>query len=334
MRSKKRGSCWAAKQWPRCLLFWANALVGIAVRIYWLAIAPLALLRRARSAGARAYSWRNGSLFLGLLLSLPACYENVEGCLDPAAINYDLAADEACSANACCNYPSLRFALTTTWGGEPLVSDSFYQDAFSNRFQLSRLRYYFSEIGVVNTAGDILYPMDSLEMGIASNGDTLFSNRSNNLALFTSRSSASRSLGVLASAPEATAFTALLGLGEAYQAVLPATLPTNHPLYFQEGRMYYGPDSGFVQLKLEYLLISGPDTLARSVEVFGRQPISLPFGTTLVFPKGFHVLARLEAELSLLLNSVNLADANASIAARLSSNASGMFRVRELVGER
>lgn len=268
-----------------------------------------------------------------LLLLLTACYEDVEGCLDPAATNYALSADLPCPNNGCCTYPSLRFSLSSRWEGE-VLRDSFYPDAFGNRFRLEQLRFYWSDIRIDTPDGQSITPTDSIAMGLRSNGDTLFRNLNNNLALFSSRSTASRSVGTIGAVTSSTGFSARLGLADDYQQVLPSTLPTNHPLYFQEGRLYYGADTGFVQLKLQYELLSGPDTLARSIEVFGSQPFALPFNTTLAFPRGFNVLARVTADLPLLLNSVNLAAPEAEIANQLANNAPFIFTVTELLGER
>lgn len=274
-------------------------------------------------------------LQLALLASLSllsACYEDVEGCLDPAATNYDLAADVACPENACCTYPELRFSATTRWEGE-VLRDTFYQDAFGNPFRLGRLRFYWSDISIDTPEGSVI-PIDSISMGTLSNGDTLFQNFNNNLALFSSTSTAAQRVGTIGAVASSTAFSARLGVAERYQAVLPSTLPTTHPMYFQEGRLYYGRDTGFVQLKLEYDLISGSDTLGRSIEVFGSQPFSLPFNATLAFPRGFNVLARVDADLPLLFNNVNLAAVEEEIANQLANNAPFIFTVREIVGER
>ncbi len=48
----------------------------------------------------------NYFLFIGLL-SFVSCYEDVEGCLDIQAVNYNAAADAECES--CCSYPQLEF---------------------------------------------------------------------------------------------------------------------------------------------------------------------------------------------------------------------------------
>lgn len=50
-------------------------------------------------------------ILLFCLLSLTACYENVEGCLDIAALNYNAAADVDCEE--CCMFPQLQILTNT-----------------------------------------------------------------------------------------------------------------------------------------------------------------------------------------------------------------------------
>jgi hypothetical protein len=63
-----------------------------------------------------------------------SCYEEREGCLDPAAVNYVVSAD----INADCNYPRLSFSVSHVWGDSIYSPDSFYYDADSTPYQRIR----------------------------------------------------------------------------------------------------------------------------------------------------------------------------------------------------
>lgn len=53
-----------------------------------------------------------------IVISLSACYDRKEGCLEVQAANYDTFADDPC--DDCCTYPSLSLAVSHQWGEEAI----------------------------------------------------------------------------------------------------------------------------------------------------------------------------------------------------------------------
>lgn len=268
---------------------------------------------------------------LASCLILTACYEDVVGCLDVNASNYDLDADEGCPNNNCCTYPTINTSVTHFYAGEALRTDTFYQDAAGNLFRLSLLRYYWSELSLETDDGSLLTPVDSVEFGLVPTlGDTITTTLNNNLVLVSSANSDRLAIGEFRTALNVQSLQGRLGLRDAYQTVAPETVASDQALAFQAGRMHFGLDTGFVQLKLEYDLIEGLDTLAKTVNVFGDQALSLDFPFIYSLPSGFDIEVLVNSEVSNLLQDVDLSLSSEVIADLLAANALNMFSVTEL----
>ncbi|MEL6140822.1 MAG: MbnP family protein [Bacteroidota bacterium] len=205
-----------------------------------------------------------------LLFSLlTSCYEPVEGCLDVNAENYELEADDPCPNDGCCTYPELSLSISHLWNGDALRTDTFYRDDFGNAFQLTRLRYYWSELGLaqMDNSSEISL-LDSMEFGLFTEmGDTVFQNLNSNLVLIDNLSNSSLSVGTFRSIGNVTSLIGQLGLRGDYSSVVPGILSSSHPLANQEGRMHFGADTSYVQIKLEYDLIVGADTSSRDIKL-------------------------------------------------------------------
>jgi len=83
-------------------------------------------------------------LAFSCLVLFCSCYEEQEGCLDPAAVNYVVSAD----INADCEYPSLSFSVSHVWGDSIYSPDSFYYDADSTPYQIRFLGLFVRELEV------------------------------------------------------------------------------------------------------------------------------------------------------------------------------------------
>jgi len=270
---------------------------------------------------------------LALLFVLSACYENVEGCLDVNAANYDLDADVPCPDD-CCTFPNLGVEVNHFWQGEALRTDTFYRDAANNEFRFTRLRYYWSELTLRLADGSSLFPQDSVEAGLlGTSGDTVFQFVDDNLVLLASTSSADQSIGVLRVDQAATGLDGTLGLTGTYRDIVPSTLPSGHALNFQDGQLHIGSDTAYLQLKLEYDLISGGDTIARAINVPGSQSLSLDFGGGFTLPRGFDIIVSTAAETATLLNGLDLSGSDEELATALATNAVGSWFVVELRAE-
>ncbi|MEL6356905.1 MAG: hypothetical protein AAFQ37_08260, partial [Bacteroidota bacterium] len=124
-----------------------------------------------------------------------------------------------------------------------------------------------------------------------------------------------------------TSLIGQLGLRGDYSSVVPGILSSSHPLANQEGRMHFGADTSYVQIKLEYDLIVGADTSSREVNVFGNQELNISFSNVLSMPLGTDFSLAFSAELTTLLAGIDLGSDVTAIAENLEdvSMASWMY---------
>ncbi|PHI20623.1 hypothetical protein CEQ90_06080 [Lewinellaceae bacterium SD302] len=270
-------------------------------------------------------------LLVIIALVASGCYEDVEGCLDPNAANYDLDADIEC-LETCCEFPELNIAINHLYGDTLLDRDSFYVNAANNVFRITRLRYYWSDLALIQEDGTRLEPEDSLDIGLVDmNNDTLLVVINDNLNLFRTGSSSEREIGTFRTAQSVTSLTGRIGIEDDYQRVAPATAPDDHPLGFQEGRMHFGLDTGYVNFKLEYDLIVADDTIQRVIQDFGSQPLNVDFGGALALPRGFEITLSFEALLEEWLAGLDLAATDEELADQLSERVVNIFFLTEIL---
>lgn len=260
------------------------------------------------------------------LLLLPACYQEVDGCLDVDAENYELDADNPCPNDGCCEYPDIGVTVTHRWEGQTLAADSFYVDAFGNPFRINQLRYYWSELSFTRSGRDPFSPVDSVEFGLAeNNGDTLFQELNANLVLINSEESDRQAFGTIRGLASIAGISGRLGLRDDYQRVIPSTAPSDSPLAFQAGKLYFGQDTGYVQLKLEYDLIAAGDTITREVNVFEDQAFEIDFGVEVALERGQNIEILLDCAVATLLSGINVSAESDAVGAGLAQNIPFVF---------
>jgi hypothetical protein len=104
-----------------------------------------------------------------IVITCFGCYESIEKCLDPAATNYDVTADEPCPN--CCTYPK----ITTTFihqaapeSNPQSVSAFRYNTPYpspydtNHFFSISKNRYFISKLRLVKSDGTEVSVRDSL----------------------------------------------------------------------------------------------------------------------------------------------------------------------------
>jgi hypothetical protein len=105
-----------------------------------------------------------------------ACQEKVQGCLDPNATNFEIAADEPCTktsiASTCpCRYPNLVFGADykilgkTKKGTDTLYnwSDKYVlKNAANQTYFMKNMALYLADIQLIRENGEVVYPIDSV----------------------------------------------------------------------------------------------------------------------------------------------------------------------------
>lgn len=278
---------------------------------------------------------RNPILFLlfGAALGLSACYEPVQGCLDRAARNFDLDADEPCPDN-CCTYPELTLEVINRWGEDgPAVTSETRYSTGSQSFFLDRLRFYWSEPRLVRANGSASVPRDSVEVALRVGADTVTTFVSDEILLVDATQSRSRrGVGTFRPEGEFLVLRVRLGLAPAYNDVLPGSLSGSHPLAFQPGRLYFGPDTGYAQLKLAYT----PEAATDSIPVVtfpGATPlfIDIPVPGIASLPPGNNITIVVEANYEALFSGIDLTADPRILGAALVARLPQIFRIVDVL---
>jgi len=104
---------------------------------------------------------------LVLSVSFSACYEPIDGCLDPISVNYDLTADDQCES--CCTYPKIGININHWWGDETLSTDSFYINGMRQSFRIIDVAFLVHDFELTQS-GIVLSTSDSIDItcGISS----------------------------------------------------------------------------------------------------------------------------------------------------------------------
>lgn len=277
------------------------------------------------------------SLSLLLLLSLTACFEPKEGCLDINAVNYAVDADEPCSG--CCQYPVLRldFLHKTFPGSNANLQylDTVYQDGAGNDFRFRSIQFYLSDIRLVRSDGEEVGVTDTIWLRIpAAEGDTINEVVEDNFALVNPADFGVMQIGTFLSKGTFNKIKFTLGLSGPANLVDPVTLPEEHPLANEQ--MYWGPDSGHIYNRIDLFRIPEPeDTVITLLEIGTPEnlmEVELEFDDTpLYLDPGFIPKVIIRIDYLTWFRGVNLDDqTNEEIAQKIVQNLTDSFSVVEV----
>lgn len=258
-------------------------------------------------------SSRSAWISLLFLLALPACYEEVEGCLDVAAKNYSVDADVICPDD-CCLYPSLKLILNHRVGTPAQSSalvylDSIYQDALGQPFRLQLMQYFLSNFELIRPTGEPVRVTDQLAIQ-AYNSDGSLSDHSliDDYLLINPSFSRSLSVGEIKASGTFEAIRFSLGLDELANATNPSSVEEDHPLGVQEEQMYISKDQGYDFIKLGLLRDTiSTDTIPDIVGINGaanRIDYFLSFGQPFDLNPGFNITLTLHIDYGIWLSSI------------------------------
>jgi hypothetical protein len=263
---------------------------------------------------------RNALLLIWIVFSLVACYEPVEGCLNPRASNFDLDADEACSD--CCTLPELKITFNAVWSdaeeSQVLRLDTFYTDALGQAWRFKRLRFYWSGLSLEKTDGSLLLIQDSLTIAIAAGADTSTIVIRDDIVLADIVGASRRfTVGTIEANGFMSRLNGFLGIAQPANRAVTTSVPSTNPLAPQLGKMNFGSENGYVFAKLEYYQDTiATDTIAREINIFGEDVLTafsldLPLPMQLV--EGFDQVLLIEQDIARLFDGINVRLADTSL---------------------
>ena len=131
-------------------------------------------------------------LALLLILSLSACFDPEEGCLDVEADNFELSADIDCTGDAetscVCTYPSISLQIDQVFDKSSFVANQIYQTSTGEFIRITDIQFYISDIQLVLANGEVSATLDTITLTI-NEGDQVKNNiSSDDFQLITSGS--------------------------------------------------------------------------------------------------------------------------------------------------
>ena len=254
-------------------------------------------------------------LLLPVLFLSAGCYEDRIGCLEVAASNFDILADEACPD--CCEFPQLSVDLERGFGPEDLVLADTFLDAFGNRVRLIDLRAYWSDLALTATDDEVFAAgATPVELEVAVGTDTVLADFAETVILPQTTGSTVTTVGRVRTGEAAlNGLNFMLGFAEDFPAVVPESAPTTRPLRTQARLLNFNDGAGYVTLSLEYELVDTGE--ARRVDVYADRMVNLPFPGTLDPIPGADLTLEIRLDYASLLQNLDLTADNETLAAAL-----------------
>lgn len=243
----------------------------------------------------------NRFLIFVCMLSLTACFEPREACLDISATNFDAGADKDC----CCEYPKLRFTVNQIYDTLLFRNETVYPDANGHFFRINSASFYLSDFHLFQ-AGNDFQVSDTLTMSTYAGADTSSQLFVNDFQLVR-RSPVEYTIGSFRQDGNFDAIGFQLGLSAGAQKVIPAKAPANHPLAIQTDPLWLSKEEGFVFMQLvvapDSLAATTPDTLRFTEGDLGQRVLG---GSGLfVHPTGYDFPVVLTIDYKMLFDGVN-----------------------------
>lgn len=243
------------------------------------------------------------TILLPALLLCAGCYEDRIDCLDPDATNYDVRADQACPDD-CCEYPTLSLDVERNWGDTTLASQEFLLDGAGNTFEVTRFRFYLSDLSVVTVDGEVEVE-NVVQTSVIFGTDTLLTDVNANLVLIERTGSTTETAGELRVGTAAlTQVRGLFGTSDDFPLVYPPEAPSGSPLATQAGLLNFNDGNGYLLGSLEVLLL--PDSTSRRIDLTGNLPFDLAFGAEVEPLRGVDLTVEIAADYQVLLGGLDL----------------------------
>ncbi|MEM6698038.1 MAG: MbnP family protein [Bacteroidota bacterium] len=190
-----------------------------------------------------------------MVLFFQSCYENIEGCLDVNATNFNVMADRECED--CCEYPLLRLAIQHVYSDPNIDTfyrfnlDSIYTLDSVDYFALTDLKYYLSDIKLIRQNGDTIGVIDRLDFTLISGNNITTQETEDNFALINRSNITPRTLGTIQENGTFVGIQFKLGLSSFDQKVAPEFFESNHPLALGDSSMYDLEEESYIVTRFD-----------------------------------------------------------------------------------
>lgn len=253
------------------------------------------------------------------LFSLPGCYEPIEGCLDAAAANFDIDADEPCAD--CCIFPTLKLNFEHKYVKGDRVdnlvfSDSVYHDVNGHPFGLNSIRFYLSDLRLVRSNGTEVGVEDQLNLGIwTSNLDTMQVNIEDNFTLADPDVFGTKELGRIRTSGQFDRLRFKIGLSDVPNSAVVNAFPDellDHPLARED--MYWDFDRGYIFSRIELTRDTAESTTPTILEIGTAQNlVTVDLSIAFEALEGFNIQVTLRIDYSKWFENLDIQNDTESI---------------------
>ena len=259
------------------------------------------------------------SLLLFPLL-IAGCGEDIEGCLDPQATNFDPSADVSC----CCEYPQLALKLSyknCSTDSLSFVLNFPYDDDYGNVYMVNDLRFYLSDFELVRPDNSVVTVTDALEV-LLSNGD--LTTLKDDFCIV--RNSVFKyNIGTTNVSGDFTKIRFKVGLDSIASQVNPQDLETTHPLHADFGMF---ANDNYTYNKIAIIA----DTASAVVSTYNVNStvVEIELNHDFTINSGFDTEIKVNADLRGLMNTIDFQnDDYDTIISKIIANTSGIFSIAE-----
>src|SRR5210317_417378 len=196
-----------------------------------------------------------GILPLFFIVSIVSCYEEIEGCLDPNATNFEVDADQACPD--CCDYPMFYLSILPKLNADTSANLNYDDFLLLNAsdsvfFQIKKIAYYLSQFELELNDGTV-YPLgDSITFKSLYQNDSIELSQLDNM-LWVDRLVSNKEIGQLNTNGTLSKLQFKMGLADTLNTVIPQLLDDNHALAFKDDSLNYQVGSGYNDLVTQFI---------------------------------------------------------------------------------
>lgn len=251
--------------------------------------------------------WLAITLIFSLIIG---CVQDKEGCLDPAATNFDVGADDPC----CCTYPDWDFNFLARNDSIVFFYDSLLLNRGMDSLVIHSFDFYLSNFELRNDLGNWVAIDDSLEL---TDGTSTYFVKDD--IVIVNRLVTSSSLGIFSQPGTFDQLRYNLGLTQPMSEAMRDSIELGHPLNQEEPLLY--EQDNYLSVKVSYSY--GPGLSIRdtvSIPALGNmQENTIDMYQS--FPLGFDIALTLKVDYALWFDGINpLIDSKADIIQKLLFN--------------
>lgn len=246
-----------------------------------------------------------------VLLSLSACYENIEGCLDIEAVNFNPEADRNC----CCEYPvvSARFepilGADRAWTPNARLTNNLGQE-----MHLLSVDFFVHDLFATDEKGVVFRPTDRMMLELTDQGQIVKEEFSNDFGRI-GWPPANLTLGRFEATGEFVELGLRLGLSQRAELARPVTQPANHPLGPAAVAMMYDSSRAAFWSGLVRFSAPGPDSAVHELRFTSADLGGATVSGVGPFKKaaGRNLSIRIQGRYDLLMRDIDLLTGDISI---------------------